>query len=412
MKQINACLKIFAHFVGWGTSHRELKAPWERHILSRQNVAPMELKMTRRTRFYKHIARTGLKMIAVAIALALGCGDNPKTKEGQDSIPPSELSQTKALRDAMPRPDLSHVTESALLKAVKAAQAEVEKAPESATAWGKLGHVYMVHGFRADATQCYRHAAELEPTEFRWLYYLGMSVGPTDAAMAADVFTQAIALNPKYLAAHIYAARAFRTLGRFEEAREHLEHAAELAPRSPFVPLGLGQLELHAKRFKKARDYLQRALVLDPHRSETHAALAQVYLALGDREAARRHSEKARDPGKGKQMRDPLRRAVEMAGVTKQRVFKNKERLMQKGNFERAVTEMAKLISDEEKDARIWLNYSETLIAAKRHEEAIAALVRALALTRDSEPNKTPPKLMTQIYVGLGVAYAKAGDLK
>ena len=81
--------------------------------------------------------------------------------------------------DSMPRPDLSLISEERLLQAVKAAQAAVADEPQSTKAWGRLGHIYLAHDWEAEAAQCYLRAAAIEPTEFRWPYFLGRSLAST-----------------------------------------------------------------------------------------------------------------------------------------------------------------------------------------------------------------------------------------
>nr|MBC8229787.1 hypothetical protein [bacterium] len=78
---------------------------------------------------------------------------------------------------SVPQPsDFELVSEPRLLQTIKNAQKAVVKNSKSAADWVRLGHVYLIHNWRDEASQCYRHAAELEPNEFRWFYYLGRSL--------------------------------------------------------------------------------------------------------------------------------------------------------------------------------------------------------------------------------------------
>ena len=80
-------------------------------------------------------------------------------------------------RDEIPEPrDLALVSNERLLHAVETAQSTVVSKPASASAWGRLGHVYLAHDWRVEAAQCYQNAARIEPDAFRWLYYLGRAV--------------------------------------------------------------------------------------------------------------------------------------------------------------------------------------------------------------------------------------------
>ena len=207
------------------------------------------------------------------------------------------------LPDWIPQPgDLVLVSEPRLLKAAESAQKAVANSPDDARTWGNLGNVYLVHGWEAEAARCYQRAVNIDPTEFRWFYYLGLSTYKTDAQTAVDAFRKAIALDPHYPPVYVNHAHALRRLGRPEEARQHLLHVIELEPKNPFAEVALGELSLASKQFDDARIHLERALELNPAQSEAHAAMAQVALALGDKEAANRHAQAARKPSKHAEM--------------------------------------------------------------------------------------------------------------
>lgn len=134
----------------------------------------------------------------------------------------------------VPQPsDMAHVEEQQLLAAVKTAQTALIEASKDATAWGQLGNVYFVHGWEAEAAECYRSAVEIAPTEFRWLYYLGLITYKVNPQTAAQTLANAIKLDPHYAPAHIYRAAALRSLGDMKQAKVHLETANELDPQNP-----------------------------------------------------------------------------------------------------------------------------------------------------------------------------------
>ena len=112
------------------------------------------------------------------------------------SFATNRQSKPAALPEWIPQPvDLALVSEPRLLQAAEAAQKAVADAPDKADTWGDLGNVYLVHGWEAEAARCYQRAVKLDPTEFRWFYYLGLSTYKTDAQTAVEAFTKAIALD-------------------------------------------------------------------------------------------------------------------------------------------------------------------------------------------------------------------------
>ncbi|MBC8228239.1 tetratricopeptide repeat protein, partial [bacterium] len=257
-----------------------------------------------------------LFLLATIIIISIGCGEHTP--------------------EWIPQPNASElISEPRLLHTVKIAQKAVVKDPKSAIAWGKLGHVYYIHGWRVEAAQCYRHAVELEPDEFSWFYYLGRSLDKTQPDEAADALAKAIALNAEYPPAHMAYARVLMALRKFDKAQQHFECAAELDPQEPLAELGLGELALKAKEFETARDHLQKALTLEPQQKEAHSALSQVYMALGDKDAASRHARLAQKFG-DKPLNDPLLGKLQGYGATASWIAIRGGLLLRSGDFKRA----------------------------------------------------------------------------
>lgn len=318
-----------------------------------------------------------------------------------------EVPQPNAY-EGIPEPsDLALVSNERLVHAVESAQYAVVSTPDSAAAWGRLGHVYLAHEWRVEAARCYRNAAKIEPGAFRWRYYLGRAVD-NDPANAEDVFAQTIALDAAYAPAHIHYANALRNSGKFKIARRHFERALELAPRNPFSELRLGQFALSAKQFETARDHLQRALALNPKQSEVHAALAQACLALGDTDAANRHAQAAQMPTKYTDMSDPLYEEVEKAGVSKFWFTRRGRQYFMAKKFDRAVEELAVVVSEGEKNPLIWYLYGVSLLGIERDKEAVTALERALSASRGNDHQNENDLL--KIYNSLAIAHGRAGN--
>ena len=317
----------------------------------------------------------------------------------------------------VPQPsDIEHVEEQRLLAAVKAAQQALIEAPKAATAWGQLGNIYFVHGWEAEAAECYRSAVGIAPTEFRWLYYLGLITYKVNPQAAAQTLAEAITLDPRYAPAHIYRAAALRSLGRLAQAKTHLETANTLDPRNPYASLWLGELALAAQQFEAARHHLQRALKLNPDQSEAHAALAQVARILGETDAATQHAHTSRKRTKYTQLHDPLWWDVLKLGVTAQRYAERGNRYLQQGDFKRAVSELEVATSGLNQDAHLWLNYGIARLLNKQYREAIAVLENTLTVIHDTENTPRNPTdiadLKVQTHYNLGLAYYHDGKIE
>ena len=360
----------------------------------------------------------GLILVCCTLLLCSEVGESALADDSNQQVGVTDKSdgnrQNALMPSWVPQPsDIGRVEEQRLLTAVKAAQKALIDAPKDATAWGRLGNIYFVHGWESEASQCYRSAVEIAPNEFRWLYYLGLTTYKVNPQAAAQTLAQAIKLDPQYAPAHIYRAAALRSLGHLKQAKVHLETANKLDPRNPYASLWLGELALAAQQFEAAQSHLQRALKLNPEQSEAHAAMAQVARVLGDMDTATQHAQASRKRTKYIQMRDPLWWDVLKLGVTAQRYAERGNRYLQQGDFKRAVSELETAISGLNKDPHLWLNYGIALLLNKQSSEATAVLENTLTVIRDTENttrNSTEiVDLKVQSHYNLGLAYYHGG---
>ena len=286
----------------------------------------------------------------------------------------------------IPQPaDLGLVKDPHVLEVVESAQKAVRNTPNAAEAWGKLGHVYLIHGWNILTEPCYRRASALAPDEFRWHYFLGRVTSYRNPEEAVDIFTGALKLDATYAPAHLYLASALRSLRRFDEAESHLERAKHLQPDNPFSDLWLGEIALAQQQIEDAKEHLHCALNLNPEQSEAHALLAQVYFKLKEPVFARQHARAARQPSQYTELADPL-------------------------------WSSEPLISSSPKDVKAWLEYGSDFIRMKRYNEAFAALERAQVLLENDEwvdHGKDPAEfayLRAQVYYFKGYIHYQIGE--
>ena len=333
-----------------------------------------------------------------------------------DNRQPKGFFEKKSGLTPIPQPaDLDLVEEKLLLEAIETAQEAVRNSPEAADVWGHLGHVYLIHGWEVPAIPCYRRASLLAPDEFKWLYFLGRLMKERQPEAAVESLTRALTLNAEYAPAHLYLAAALRILGRLDEARQHLEHAKRLQPNNPFSELWLGEIALARQQLKLAQTHLESALRLNPRQSEAHALMAQVTVALGDKQAAKQHAHAARYASQYGELSDPLWWDVLKAGVTASLYAERGRRYMSEGDYVSAVAEFAPLISDEQKDVKVWFDYGIALLHAGRYKDAVATLESLLALLHNDEDVQKERKpdeiayLKARVYNHLGQTYYATG---
>lgn len=311
-------------------------------------------------------------------------------------------------RPEIPRPELSEA-EPLVARVVAEARENVEREPGSATAWGRLGHVLLAHGWEADAARAYRHATDLEPDDGQWWYYLGRSLQEIDPAAAEEALARSIGVDPGYAAAYELDARLLRQLGRPDEAARRLETLVELAPESPVPHWALGEIALAAGRHEEARDRLERAVEMAPGYSEAHRALSRALLSLGERAAAERHARLGERPTRYQPVPDPHWTRVRLAGATRRDFAERGRLLLAGGEFEAAAQQLEVAVSDGEATPRLRRNLGLALVGAGRHSEAVPVLERAVA-EADSADLEADER--SRILAALGAARAGVGDLE
>jgi len=91
--------------------------------------------------------------------------------------------------------------------------------------------------------------------------------------IAIDVLTRALGYNPRLADAHSTIAVAYDQLGRLDEAEEHYEQAARLAPDNPGAANSYAVFLCRNDRWENAEPYFQRAAE-NPAYATPEAALA------------------------------------------------------------------------------------------------------------------------------------------
>jgi tetratricopeptide (TPR) repeat protein len=100
-------------------------------------------------------------------------------------------------------------------------------------------------------------------------------------AAADSALQRAIALNPRYVLAHLRRANELAAQGRIDEAVAAVERAREIQPESFVVLLNRGLMAEIAGRPDDAIAHFQAALVMEPGRVDAQAMLVRAYWGQG-----------------------------------------------------------------------------------------------------------------------------------
>lgn len=129
----------------------------------------------------------------------------------------------------------------------------------------------------------------LEPGSAYACFCLGSAAWERgDFDQAVDYLRKALALDPALPNAPVVLAESLMQRGQPAEALATLEKAEQATPQAMRWFL-MGQACLQLGRFAEARDHLEKAVALDPHFSKAHYALVTVYMRLGNTAKAEEH---------------------------------------------------------------------------------------------------------------------------
>lgn len=132
-----------------------------------------------------------------------------------------------------------YIEQGQLRKAENVLLRMISEDPEDASAYNKLGMVYLKERNYKDARAALRQALKLEPDSDTFYNNLGL----------------------------LYYQK-----GDYDEAIEAYEHSVEIDNKIPSRLVNLGLAYFMVKKYRKAADQFEKALILDP-RNESYADL-------------------------------------------------------------------------------------------------------------------------------------------
>jgi tetratricopeptide (TPR) repeat protein len=108
---------------------------------------------------------------------------------------------------------------------------------------------------------------------------------------AIPMLERALGVNRGLASAHFFLGTALKTLGRYDEALDHLRRASDSYPRDRVVLDQIGRIQFLQRRFADAVATFERVLLIDPEDLQAHYNLMLCY--QGMRDAARAAREQA-----------------------------------------------------------------------------------------------------------------------
>jgi tetratricopeptide (TPR) repeat protein len=269
-------------------------------------------------------------------------------------------------------------------RAVEAARVEVERAPQSARAWGRLGMVLLAHQYRAEAAVCLARAEQLDPRDGRWPYYQAQAVRRSDPESAIAHLRRTIAAGAEGDEPRLLLAELLLQLGRLDEAETLFRTVLSREPDNSRAHMGLAQTAFERDDFTVCLEHLRQAKD-DPHtRKAAHILLAEVQQRRGDRAAAEKALREGQDLPDDLPWPDPLSDAVQELVIGYLQVITRAASLLHQNQPMEAVPLLQRASEDYPESSWACVLLGRAWVRAGNLPAAKKALHEALRRTPDS----------------------------
>jgi Tfp pilus assembly protein PilF len=155
--------------------------------------------------------------------------------------------------------------------------------------WNDYGIGLLLQGDLKAAQAVFRHVTSMDPAYADGPVNVAraqLQEGEVEAAI--PMLEQALTISPRLAKAHYFLGTALKTLGRYDEALDHLRTAAEQYPRDRVVLNEIGRVHFLLRQFDEAIAALQKVLAVDPEDLQAHYNLMLCYQGAGNTALAER----------------------------------------------------------------------------------------------------------------------------
>jgi type IV pilus assembly protein PilF len=236
--------------------------------------------------------------LAVALALAAGCASTgSSTSPGADSAAASHSAMTNKGQANLSLAQ-NYLAAGQMEYALDRANRALRSDPNSADVQVVLGMIR--HRLKDDerAGEHYARAAKLAPDAGHVLNVYAIWLCQQDKAGEADaLFAQAVK-DPFFKAketAYFNAGKCARQVGQADKAAQYFRQGLEIAPENKMLLVQMAEVQLQRGDFMSARAFYQRRESLGEPSADLFELGARIEDAAGDRDAAARYRQRAKD---------------------------------------------------------------------------------------------------------------------
>ncbi len=153
--------------------------------------------------------------------------------------------------------------------------------------WNDYGIGLLLQGDIKGAEAVFLKVTEMDPDYADgWVNVARARIQEGNMEAAEQMLTKALEVNPTLAKTHFFMATAIKTMGRYDEALEHLRLAAAQYPRDRVVQNQIGRVLFLKRQYAEAIAAFKEALKVDAEDLQAHYNLMLCYQGLGNSELA------------------------------------------------------------------------------------------------------------------------------
>jgi tetratricopeptide (TPR) repeat protein len=153
--------------------------------------------------------------------------------------------------------------------------------------WNDYGIGLLLQGDLKGAEAAFLKVTQMEP-EYAdgWVNVARARIQEGNMEAAEAMLRKALEVNPNLAKTHFFLATAIKSMGRYDEALDHLRTAAAQYPRDRVVVNQTGRILFLKREYDSAIAEFQKVLKIDPEDLQAHYNLMLCYQGLGRAEEA------------------------------------------------------------------------------------------------------------------------------
>ncbi len=261
------------------------------------------------------------------------------------------------------------------------AREAVIRVPGSANHWGRLGMILLANERDVDAVLCFQQAAALNPGDFRWHYYLGLTSTALNRDLAISALTKACGIQANDPMAHSRLGELLLATGNVSESGSHLEQAVRHSRNPDPRPLqALARVRLLEGKITEARQLADEAYRLAPDSRMVLEVLARILDRQGEKEIVQKLLQEIESlPDQSLPWMDPYAEQALAFRFDASRIENAARTLAENGDSQGAIQLLSTELKKSPNNISLRLTLSQIYVQGQRFEDALGVLNAAQA---------------------------------